>query len=455
MELIETIEVGAGGASTLTFSSIPQDGTDLVLVHSLRTTGPGASDGVDMIFNSDSGANYVFVELRGENGTVTGSTNTASNISAIANAGGSTANTFSSTNVYISNYTASQNKAVSIETISENNASDTNLRLRTAKWNDTSAITSISLSCSSEDFVQYSTVSLYKITAENNPDYPLSEPKATGGSISYENGYFIHTFTSSGSFIPTENISGVEYVVVAGGGGGGGDELGGGGGGGGYRSSVSGESSGGGASAESTLNLTTGNSYTVTIGAGGTGSPYPGGIGTVPGTNGNNSTFSTITSTGGGYGGGRDTSQNLFAPNSGGSGGGRAYRDSGSAISGVANQGFAGGTSGGNLGGAGGGGAGQVGRNGRTVYAGGDGGRGVQTSITGTATYLAGGGGGGADSSNGAGDGGLGGGGRGGNYLRHGRDDGTTNTGGGGGGVGATQTGGNGGSGIVIVRYAA
>ena len=62
--------------------------------------------------------------------------------------------------------------------------------------------------------------------------------------------------------------SSVEYIVVAGGGAGG-SERGGGGGAGGYRSSVSGESSGGGAAAESAHSVTDGNTYTVTIGAGG------------------------------------------------------------------------------------------------------------------------------------------------------------------------------------------
>jgi hypothetical protein len=71
--------------------------------------------------------------------------------------------------------------------------------------------------------------------------------RATGGTITQSGGYTIHTFTSSGNFVPTQNLT-VEYLVVAGGGGGG---VFGGGGAGGYRTSVPGATSGGGASSES------------------------------------------------------------------------------------------------------------------------------------------------------------------------------------------------------------
>ena len=94
----------------------------------------------------------------------------------------------------------------------------------------------------------------------------------------------------------------VDYLVVAGGGSGGntyqnsGNSAGG-GGAGGYRTSVG--TSGGGASAESTLNVSVGSSYTVTIGAGGAAetTPFDGG------NPGSNSVFSTITAIGGGSGG--------------------------------------------------------------------------------------------------------------------------------------------------------
>src|SRR3990167_4682784 len=54
---------------------------------------------------------------------------------------------------------------------------------------------------------------------------------ASGGDITYHNGYVIHTFKSTGEFIPKVPLL-VDYLVVAGGGAGGGVDGGGGGAGG-------------------------------------------------------------------------------------------------------------------------------------------------------------------------------------------------------------------------------
>jgi hypothetical protein len=85
-----------------------------------------------------------------------------------------------------------------------------------------------------------------------------------------------------------------DFLVIAGGGGGGVPDRGGGGGGaGGYRTSAG--TSGNNSSAETSLTLSGSTQYTVTVGAGGTGATP---------TSGNNSVLSSITSTGGGRGGG-------------------------------------------------------------------------------------------------------------------------------------------------------
>jgi hypothetical protein len=238
----------------------------------------------------------------------------------------------------------------------------------------------------------------------------------------------------------------VDFLVVAGGGGGG-AYNGGGGGAGGFRTSAG--TSGGGGSAESQISVTSGTSYTVTIGAGGAGQ-----VSSTQSVAGSNSSFSSITSIGGGKGGGYTGS--FYSASSGGSGGGAAYAAS-SAGSGTANQGYAGGNGDGNNA-AGGGGAGAVGSN-ATASSGGNGGNGVASSISGSSVTYAGGGGGGAYPAGGAssaGTGGSGGGGNGG-YNAAG-SAGTANRGGGGGGAQDTANppnnpGGAGGSGIVIIRY--
>ena len=195
----------------------------------------------------------------------------------------------------------------------------------------------------------------------------------------------------------------------------------------------------------SALTLYGGNTYNVTVGAGGIRSSYSGSPIVYVG-KGNNSVFHTYTAIGGGYGAPNDTPYGDGG--SGGSGGGSWYGGVGGA--GTSGQGYAGG---GNAmspvyGGGGGGGAGAVGGNG-TTSTGGNGGNGLQYSISETATYYAGGGSGSSygPSGNYPGTPGLGGGGTGNNASTYtSAANGTANTGGGGGMSGL------GGSGIVILR---
>jgi hypothetical protein len=265
---------------------------------------------------------------------------------------------------------------------------------------------------------------------------------ATGGTITYDGDYKIHTFTANGTFNITQlgTQQNVETLVIAGGGGGG-HPRGGGGGAGGYRF-------------DADLSVTQ-TSYSISVGSGGAGAAYDGG----QGSDGNNSVFNTITSTGGGGGAGDHTGNN---GRTGGSGGG-AFAGPGTGGSGNAGsytpvEGYDGGSSSTNLfASGGGGGAGSVGgpQSGNNAGAGGSG---RISSITGSSITRGGGGGGGAHGSGGGGAGipgagGSGGGGRGGTTGAAGYN-GTANTGGGGGGGAASSgVGRTGGSGIVIIRY--
>ena len=228
------------------------------------------------------------------------------------------------------------------------------------------------------------------------------------------------------------------YLVVAGGGGSGG----GGGGAGGYQTS--------------TFSLSTLNTYSIAVGAGGAGVVCVGG-GT-SGIAGSNSSISgtglsTVTSVGGGYGGGGVNG------GSGGSGGGSG--SSGSLVgggSGTSGQGNNGGGNGGFTSSpfpaGGGGGAGAVGGTATSTTQAGNGGVGLASSISGSSVYYAGGGGGGYYATGGtATTGGTGGGGAG-NSNTGNAVSGTANTGGGGGGTGPSYLGGSGGSGVVIISYA-
>jgi hypothetical protein len=420
---IQTVTVGSGGAATIDFTSIPQIYTDLKIVLSLRGSNANVYSTTKIQFNGTGDTGMSTRHIIADGSAVTQNTGLYLGDSSGASA---TANTFGNFEVYIPDYTSSNNKTWSADTASENNGTEAYLELTSGLWANTAAITSVTI-VSQANFVQYSSATLYGISGA------AAGAKATGGIITVDNQYFYHTFLSSGTFTPTQSIT-ADYLVVAGGGGGG-NTYGGGGGAGGLRCTVG--ATGGGGSLETPLSLTA-TAYTVTVGAGG-----------LAGSVGNNSVFGSITSSAGG----RGATYNTTPAGTGGSGGGGAgsggQRTKGT---GTANQGFDGadGANSGNYGAGGGGGAGALGGTPGTNS--GVGGAGVTTSISGTSTTYAGGGGGGKtnDGANAA-AGGAGGGGAGSNTSPG--TNGTANTGGGGGGA-FSNPGGQGGSGIVIVRYA-
>jgi len=448
MKAIETVIVGSGGAASIEFASIPQTYTDLLLKVSGRgsRTGNDGGDDAYMQFNGYT-TGYTNQKLRGY-GTNASSSSSSSEIGCyfVIDNVSATASTFGNTELYIPNYTSSNNKSVSSDSVAENNQTNSFLFLVASLWSNTNAITSIIIRPDTQPWLEHTTATLYGITSAGYGAY------ATGGVITETSTHWIHSFYASGTFTPTQALT-ADYLVVAGGGGGGRYKAGG-GGAGGLRSTVT--ATGGGGSLESALSLTSGTAYTVTIGAGGAGGTN-GAQPAATGLNGNNSVFNTITSTGGGagsgaYGGGSGAGS---AAGNGGSGGGVGgdvnftYWNTGGTE--TANQGYAGGTASSSNQAGGGGGAGEAGN----TDGQGEGGDGVTTSISGSSTTYAGGGGGGSSTT--LRNGGTGGGGNGG-YTLNGVA-GTANTGGGGGGGAGDATtqdyiGGNGGSGIVIIRYA-
>jgi len=158
MELIETVEL-ASSASSITFSSIPQTYTDLVLKLSLRGTDSGTGGGI-VRFNT--GGTYSTRRLLGSGSSAFSDTG-ADNF--LVNSSGLTANTFANASVYIPNYRESSQKSFSSDSVQENNATSAFQMLAANLWSETSAITEISIEMFAGNFVQYSSASLYGITA--------------------------------------------------------------------------------------------------------------------------------------------------------------------------------------------------------------------------------------------------------------------------------------------------
>jgi hypothetical protein len=249
----------------------------------------------------------------------------------------------------------------------------------------------------------------------------------------------LETYVTAGWQAVTSLLYNVSYLAVAGGAGGG---LGSGGGG------------GAGGLLTGTVGVSSGASYSIVIGAGGSGATSS----AVAGGAGGNTTGLTVSATGGGGGGSyTGSSSSTTVGQAGGSGGGGSGRNGTTQAggAGTSGQGFAGGASqsAANYGSGGGGGASAAGSVGGTT-AGGAGGAGSSSSISGSAVTYGGGGGGGATDSTTAGAGGSGGGGAGSANPGTGTA-GTANLGGGGGGGGGTAgNGGAGGSGVFVISYA-
>ena len=159
-QLISLVTVGSGGAATIDFTSIPSTYTDLLVSTSLRTTGTGGYTAIT--FNSNT-SNYTNRWLQGDGAAATSGNNTG-RFAEVPDYSTYTASTFSNSQIYIPNYTSSNNKSYSSDTVNENNATTAYMYLIAGLWSNSSAITSIQLSPSSGNFVQYSTAYLYGIS---------------------------------------------------------------------------------------------------------------------------------------------------------------------------------------------------------------------------------------------------------------------------------------------------
>jgi hypothetical protein len=164
MTLIQHIELGSAQAN-ITFSSIPQTFTDLLLVTSLRDNTANSGWENAFIYPNNSSANMASRFLFGWSTNVGSGINTPAVIYHQTARGNNTANTFSNSSVYICNYRAATAKAISADTSVERNDVAAINAITAALWNDTAAITSLTITAATGSFVQFSSATLYGIAA--------------------------------------------------------------------------------------------------------------------------------------------------------------------------------------------------------------------------------------------------------------------------------------------------
>lgn len=462
---IESYTVSGSSTTAITFGSgntLPQTYTDLVIIIQGIQDSSYSARNMAIRFNGDTGSNYSSVQIL--NTSSGADANLGSAYGPLINSSSNTTSgVFATGIINVQNY-ASNNmyKTILCEggSAAEFTSGGSNVGVytgtNTALWRNTAPITQITLYASNTsgagsgaNWLAGSTVTVYGIS--NAGDIT---PKATGGDVYSDSSYWYHVFPLSGNFVPNQSIT-ADVLMVGGGGSG----------------SYHGpgvpyaDTAGGGAGGLRVLTSQslTAQSYPVVIGAGGAGGS---------GISGGATTFNSLSAAGGGGGG-------IWvggAGSAGGSGGGGAgsYSGIGTRAGGAGNTPSTSPSQGNNGGngydnnptpaGGGGGGAGGVGANASSAV-GGNGGIGYYDSFTNAIGALAGvgqlssgnyyfaGGGGGATRGSTQGTGGLGGGTAGaGLDNSYGRSANALVNSGGGSGGGSYV--GNGGSGLLVVRYA-
>jgi hypothetical protein len=161
MKLIESKTL-ASAAASIEFTSIPQDGTDLVIKASLRSSSGTSFDAIQLSLNGST-ANRSTRYLFGSGSSASSGTSTTGYIGN-APQNGLTSNTFDNTEIYIPNYTGSTNKSASVDAVSEANQIESYQFITAFLWSNTSAITSLAIAPGTNNWVVGTTVSLYKIT---------------------------------------------------------------------------------------------------------------------------------------------------------------------------------------------------------------------------------------------------------------------------------------------------
>lgn len=163
---IATVTVGAGGASSIDFTSIPSTYTDLCVKVSARTDSNAGQPwaGLRLAINGVT-TNLSFRALYGNGSSASSGSGTTAEVG-MASSSASTASTFGNSEFYIPNYAGNTNKSFSADGVQETNGTTALVALDANLWSNTAAITSLSIQPQSGvgNFVQYSSATLYGIS---------------------------------------------------------------------------------------------------------------------------------------------------------------------------------------------------------------------------------------------------------------------------------------------------
>ena len=162
---IATTTVGAGGAATVTFSSIPSTYTHLQIRWIARNASTNATDSFGINFNSDTGANYAWHWLYGTGSSVSayGTGSQTAGLIECTSGAGATSGIFGGGYIDILDY-ANTTKYKTVRSLGGADANGSGgIFLMSSLWQNTNAVSTILLTSNSGNFQQYSQFALYGI----------------------------------------------------------------------------------------------------------------------------------------------------------------------------------------------------------------------------------------------------------------------------------------------------
>lgn len=168
-ESIATTVIGSGGASTITFSSIPSTFKHLqirAIARTNNTSGDSTQDYLRLRVNSDTGSNYAYHALFGDGSSATAGNATSQNTAYIQRVAGNgaTSGVFGTFVLDLLDY-QNTNKYKTVRMLGgiDNNGSG-RIYLTSDLWMSTSAVTQLDISAGDGSTIQqYSSFALYGI----------------------------------------------------------------------------------------------------------------------------------------------------------------------------------------------------------------------------------------------------------------------------------------------------
>jgi hypothetical protein len=161
---IASVTVGSGGAVEIAFTSIPSTYTDLCLKLSARSTLTGTTVATGVLFINTNTSNGSWRNLAGDGSSGFSTNNSGYIDGTYFPATNATASTFGNSELYFTNYASTTTaKAITVDGVTENNATLAYTTIRAILWNNTAAITQIGINGGGANFAQHSTATLYGI----------------------------------------------------------------------------------------------------------------------------------------------------------------------------------------------------------------------------------------------------------------------------------------------------